>query len=123
MWLADPDAAGCLGEDEGEAAGVVLLHPGVADLPTEFLNITEIFFYFLLYLFFIFLPLPPLRGQPTRSYHANPAGSPTRNDLSLQVGEMPDLNPGLQVLQSGAPPLSHHIPHKKICKYCLNLNC
>ena len=30
--------------------------------------------------------------------------------MSLQVGEMPDLNPGLQVLQSGALPLSHHIP-------------
>jgi len=26
--------------------------------------------------------------------------------MSLQVGEMPDLNPGRQVLQSGALPLS-----------------
>ena len=30
--------------------------------------------------------------------------------MSLQVGEMPDSNPGLQVVQSGALPLSHHIP-------------
>jgi len=33
-------------------------------------------------------------------------------DMSLQVGVMPDLNPGLQVLQSGALPLSHHIPQE-----------
>jgi len=48
--------------------------------------------------------------RPTCSYHANPAGSPTKNDMSLQVGEMPDSNPGLQVFQPGALPLSHHIP-------------
>ena len=30
--------------------------------------------------------------------------------MSLQVGEMPNLNPGLQVSQSGALPLSHDIP-------------
>ncbi len=30
--------------------------------------------------------------------------------MSLHVGEMPDSNPGLQVLQSGALPLSYHIP-------------
>ena len=30
--------------------------------------------------------------------------------MSLQVGEMPDSNLGLQILQSGALPLSHHIP-------------
>ena len=35
---------------------------------------------------------------------------PTRNDMSLQVGEMPDSNLGPQVLQSGALPMSHHIP-------------
>ena len=53
--------------------------------------------------------------RPTCSYHANPAGSPTRNDMSLQVGEMPDSNPGLQVLQFGALPMSHHITHLIIC--------
>jgi len=29
--------------------------------------------------------------------------------MSLQVGEMPDSNPALQVLQSGALQMSHHI--------------
>ena len=61
--------------------------------------------------------------RPTCSLHANPAGSPTRNGMFLQVGEMPDLNPGLLVLQSGALPLSHQretvvppdLPHLK-CK-------
>ena len=51
-------------------------------------------------IFVFFASAAPQR--PTCSYHANPAGSPTRNDMSLQVGEMQDSNPGLQVLQSGA---------------------
>ena len=61
------------------------------------------------YNFYFFASAAPQR--PTCNYHANPAGSPTRNDVSLQVGEMPDSNPGLQVLQSGALPFSHHIPY------------
>ena len=35
--------------------------------------------------------------------------------MSQQVGEMPDSNPGLQVSQSGALPLSHHIPIIGLC--------
>ena len=38
--------------------------------------------------------------------------------MSLQVGEMPDSNPGLQVSQSGALPLSHHIPSKEEIVFC-----
>ena len=67
--------------------------------------------FFLLFFFYFgifFASAAPQR--PTCSYHANPAGFPTRNNMSLQVGEMPDSNPGLQVLQPGALPLSHHIP-------------
>ena len=57
--------------------------------------------YYFFGIFVFFASAAPQR--PTCSYHANPAGSPTRND-------MPDSNPGLQVLQPGALPLSHHIP-------------
>jgi len=79
---------------------------------------TKIFFIiiiiFLVFLYFFASAAPQ---RPTCSYHANPAGSPTRNDVSLQVREMPDLNPGLQVSQSGALPLSHHNPQKYFQKY------
>ena len=57
--------------------------------------------------------------RPTCSYHANPAGSPVRKAMSLQVGGMPDLNPGLQILQPGALPLSHHIPQGAPCAFQL----
>ena len=71
-----------------------------------------IFFLLIIFLvFFVFVFASAAPQRPTCSYHANPAGSPTRNDMSLQVGEMPDSNPGLQVLQSGAQPMSHQSPH------------
>ena len=35
--------------------------------------------------------------------------------MSLQVGEMPDSNPGLQVIQPGALPLSHPTPQVTTC--------
>ena len=69
---------------------------------------TVIYFLFIIFWnFCFFLPLP---SEANLQFHANPAGSPTRNDMSLQVGEMLDSNPGSQVLQSGALPMSHHIP-------------
>ena len=67
----------------------------------------------LVFLYFFVASAAPQR--PTCSYHANPAGSPTKNDMSLQVGEKPDLNLGLQVSQPGALPLSHHIPSLRGC--------
>ena len=75
-----------------------------------------LFFFFLFFCIFVFFALAAPQ-RPTCSYHANPAGSPTRNDMSLQVGlgEMPDLNPGLLFSQSGALPLSHHIPKTMFC--------
>ena len=77
----------------------------------------KFFFSLIIFLDFLFLlPLPPLVPQrPTYSYHANPAGSTTRNDMSLQVGEMPDSNLGLQVLQPAVLSLSHHIPQPWGC--------
>ena len=55
-------------------------------------------------LFFdFFLPLPPLKGQPVVIMPTLLA-SQQGIDMSLQVGEMPDSNPGLQVLQPGALP-------------------
>ena len=69
------------------------------------------FFSFFLLFFCIFVFFCLCRpSEANLQFHANPAGSPTWNDMSLQVGEMPDSNPGLQVLQSGALPISHHIP-------------
>ena len=72
------------------------------------------------YIFLLFFPyyffgifcnfLCLCRPSETCCYHANTAGSPTRNGMSLQVGEMPDLIPGLHILQPCALPLSHHIP-------------
>ena len=78
----------------------------------HFVSFSFLFLFFLLFFFvFWYISVASAAHQrPTSSYHTNPAGSPTRNDMSLQVGEMPDLNPGLQVLQPGALPLSHHIP-------------
>ena len=65
------------------------------------------YYFFGIFVFFFASAAPQ---RPTCSYHANPAGFPIRNDMSLQVGEVPASNPGLQVLQPGALPLSHHIP-------------
>ena len=73
---------------------------------------TYVYIFFLLIIFLVFCIFFASAAPqgPICSYHANPAGSPTRNDMSLQLGEMPDSNLGLQVSQSGALPLSHHIP-------------
>ena len=79
----------------------------------KILKLKKCFFLILFFCIFVFFASAAPQ-RPTCSYHANPAGSPTRNDMSLQVGEMPDWNPGLQVLQSGALPLSHHIPQRKV---------
>ena len=69
------------------------------------------FFFLSFFVFFCIFFASSTPQRPTSSYHANLADSPTRIDMSLQVGEIPDSNPGLQVLQPGALPLSHHIPH------------
>jgi len=47
----------------------------------------------ILIIFFVFFSASASPQRPTCCYHANPAGSPTRNDMTLQVGELPDSNP------------------------------
>ena len=68
----------------------------------------RISFFFLLFFgifWYFFFVASAAHQRPTCSYHAN-----KELTLSLQVGEMPDSNLGLHVLQSGALPLSQHVP-------------
>ncbi len=71
--------------------------------------------------FYIYSPLPPLRGQPTVEYH--PGWQPIQGlAVHCRLGRLPDLNLGLQVYSLVSLPMSHHCSPACCIVFEVNIN-